>query len=80
MINGLEARFDAPPRTDEERRELLGALLEQARELIHVEAKVTCPCGCRPTLVFAFHCFHCGLWFCGRCSRRHFGPAPTTPD
>lgn len=26
--------------------------------------------------IYAFRCYHCGLWFCPKCSEDHFGPKP----
>lgn len=64
---------DRKPVTEEERAVILLCIMDQAREVAEVEAFVTCPCGHKAKLVFAFQCYHCGIWFCRRCAARHFG-------
>lgn len=34
---------------------------------------VTCGCGRRMAIECLFRCFFCGVWFCGKCAREHFG-------
>lgn len=33
---------------------------------------VICPCGCRLSVVMAFRCFYCGVFFCKVCGATHF--------
>lgn len=71
--------FDKAPESEEERLELMSAILAQLRELGAArDVEVTCPCGHPAPMIFAYHCYFCGLWFCRRCAARHFGD-PLTP-
>jgi hypothetical protein len=48
-----------------------GLMVQQGRQ-IRQTGEVTCPCG--RTVVetaFAYRCFHCGVWFCNSCMRKH---------
>lgn len=64
---------DRKAETEDDFRMIRSLLHDQARELAGVENSVTCLCGYPAKLVLAFHCYHCGIWFCRRCAARHFG-------
>jgi hypothetical protein len=65
---------DRKPETEEARAVILGLVMDQTRELLAAERlTVTCPCGGKAGILFAYHCYHCGVWFCRRCASRHFG-------
>ena len=44
----------------------------QCREVVTSD-KVTCVCGQAVGIHMSFRCFYCGVWFCHRCAREHFG-------
>lgn len=69
------AVIDRPPVTEEEKRERLCLLTEQARELMKqgaLDAKITCPCGTISPVWRAARCLFCGVWLCEPCAARHF--------
>lgn len=35
--------------------------------------RVTCKCGKRPDIRYAFRCYYCGIYFCKVCAAKHFG-------
>ena len=41
---------------------------------------VTCPCGHRTPLWYAYKCAQCGAYFCKDCARRHFGMDRAKPQ
>lgn len=60
------------------------AELEARRDLLHRQLEevaaahtvfVTCGCGRRVSVPFAYRCRQCGVFFCGVCGLRHFGLA-----
>ena len=50
---------------------------KQFREAMYQEGKkvqeVTCGCGCKMPLRFAFKCLYCGEFYCQTCAEHHFG-------
>lgn len=40
---------------------------------------VTCGCGRCMAIECLFRCFFCGVWFCERCAREHFGEEGHAP-
>lgn len=61
--------------TDMSREEILDVLIKQSRQLREIaRTPVTCPCGEESQLRFTSRCFHCHVYFCSRCSKKHFGP------
>jgi hypothetical protein len=37
------------------------------------QSDVTCGCGLKLPLRFAFRCLYCGEWYCQTCAEKHFG-------
>ncbi len=35
-------------------------------------AKLYCECGAHISLLDAFKCFYCHIWFCRTCAKKHF--------
>jgi hypothetical protein len=35
--------------------------------------QVTCGCGRRVAIECMFRCYFCGIWFCPKCAKEHFG-------
>jgi hypothetical protein len=59
---------------DGQRDDILTANYEQAKELAdQSNTEVTCPCGAVRPLRTTFQCFYCGIYFCPRCAKDHFG-------
>lgn len=62
---------DTPPVTAEERAAKRAIVSGQIRE-IGTSAKVTCQCGVKIPVIWAYRCWYCGVWFCEKCAREHF--------
>ena len=48
------------------RRQLMEILPYRGEVLVH------CVCGNRISLMYAYRCFYCGLYFCRACAGKHF--------
>lgn len=60
--------------TDEYRIAVLTASRNQWTELYGQDCpQVTCPCGKTLSVVRMYRCLHCGLWWCKKCAKLHFG-------
>lgn len=69
----LEEFWDSEPAHEEARRIKLVLIARQVAEVRPaLNLTVTCPCGFQPPLILAHLCFFCGVYFCKRCSARHF--------
>ena len=64
---------DMVPRTDDERAQKLELVAKQTKQ-VHSTGIVTCECG-NTVKVYGliYKCFYCGVWFCHKCAKRHFG-------
>lgn len=62
----LDAYCLSAPRED---REFIRAQQMDA----HAKNSITCRCGFRRWIGFAFRCFYCGEWMCMACAEAHFG-------
>jgi len=40
---------------------------------------ILCICRRRILIQNMFHCYHCGLWLCPKCSTEHFGERKNVP-
>lgn len=67
--------IDKTPVNSEQVNELLEIVAAQAKEVVlMVRVKVTCPCGRRVSVYYhTYRCFYCGVYFCKKCAKRHFG-------
>ena len=63
------------PKTEVDIEEKRIALREQRDEISKYRLKVyvTCPCGLKVALRYAFRCYFCGMTFCPKCAGKHFG-------
>ena len=52
-----------------EKKAVLIAQDKQARE----DNSITCGCGWRRWIGYAYRCLYCGEWYCGPCAETHFG-------
>jgi hypothetical protein len=52
-----------------DKREVLEAQDKQARE----DNSITCACGWKRWLAYAYKCLYCGEFFCAPCAETHFG-------
>ena len=69
------------PKTQEElevKRSILFAQITEIQNQGSRKIFVTCYCGKRVNIHFAYKCFYCGLWFCGECGQIHFGDGMKT--
>ena len=58
----------------EEETEGMKFLGRQWREIISTDPQeVTCGCGHKIPLRYAYKCLYCGIYFCWRCAEVHFG-------
>jgi hypothetical protein len=64
--------IDKKPETQAEINHIRAILWSQAWEVMSCETKVTCPCGFKTTMNYAYRCFYCGVYFCRKCAERHF--------
>lgn len=66
-----------------EQNETINKITKQQREIYSQKPKtikVTCECGKRPDIKFAFLCYFCGLYFCQDCASDHFGDSKEKKD
>ena len=47
--------------------------LKESRRLPAYDAGVTCPCGLPRTVMNAYRCLYCEIYYCKRCAEIHFG-------
>lgn len=52
-----------------ENKETLISQEKQARE----DNSITCGCGWKRWIGYAYRCLYCGEWFCAPCAEKHFG-------
>ena len=65
--------LDRDPGTDVELLARRALVCRQVREVRAAhDVRVTCPCGSRISIVMAFKCRECHIYFCGPCALRHF--------
>jgi len=75
--SGLADEVHKAPTCEASRRRKRALLVDQMQEITaRGTITVTCPCGQRVPVIMAERCYDCGLWFCRRCARRHFGREP----
>jgi len=83
QITQIPGRFatDSPHHTASEEEMLANrvTIRLQGREILEQLAwdrgkapRVTCRCGKRLSVLMAFRCFYCGVWFCKECAAEHF--------
>ncbi len=65
----------APPGCEQEKAEIRHIVRRQVGQVLDGE-KITCA-GCQQDFIFlhVFRCFFCGMYFCRRCRKDHFGRA-----
>ena len=64
---------DKTPETQEDKNTLLSLIYLQQEQIISIHGTiVTCFCGKRISVYYAYRCFFCGLYFCRECASRHF--------
>ena len=65
-----------------DRETILDAIYHQEKQLKQqeIDGEVTCPCGSTGLIETAYLCFHCGIHFCPRCAKVHFGDNPSETD
>jgi len=63
-----------------EQVELLGKIEKQYRKALKGEKVKCAECDFETVILHLYRCYHCGLWFCFRCGKEHFGPDPTRLD
>ena len=39
----------------------------------NITGKITCICDFTYSLIELYRCYHCGLWLCPVCAKKHFG-------
>jgi hypothetical protein len=64
--------IDKTPETQAEIDQVREILWAQAWEVMSCKTRVTCPCGFKTTMNYAYRCFYCGVYFCRKCAERHF--------
>ena len=52
-----------------EKKAVLIAQDKEARE----ENSITCGCGWKRWIAYAYRCLYCGEWYCAPCAETHFG-------
>ena len=52
-----------------EKKVVLIAQDKQARE----DQSITCGCGWKRWIAYAYRCLYCGEWYCAPCAETHFG-------
>jgi predicted nucleic acid binding AN1-type Zn finger protein len=63
----------------EKQENICDEIMNQQREIykqIPKLVRVTCECGKRPDIRYAFRCYYCGIYFCKVCAGKHFGDSP----
>jgi hypothetical protein len=55
------------------------SMAAQDSKLSRHTGTVLCICRKRIPIQNMFHCYHCGLWLCPKCSSEHFGLKNSVP-
>ncbi len=70
-----EYDFHKLPENRQEYTAWLEKIARQENEMF-IMGEITCVCNMayRPTQLY--RCYHCGIWFCPVCAKKHFGKRP----
>ena len=68
--------YHKKPETLLEINKLIETIASQCQEAAEIKGKINCICGRKISVFSLFRCFHCGLYLCDRCAKKHFGKKP----